>query len=306
MRKLFRNVIAKMPHANICLFTSIRLPTDPEAISYLRDCLNSWRTAGFDAVAVNGPAETKALRWLDLPVEFAVTAADGKPRIGAILSAIRARGCRFAGIINSDCRIIGYPNVAAALQAGLERTAVLAWRIDVGPDLMPTTMRGGFDAYFFDTEVMPRDDGGVFIGGPWGDYLFPFACEMSGAWVETLAVPLLTHKAHPANWNEQSFICSGNRFWTAFQGWHLRGAVPKSLLAQIPNGWRLDGTPLDVVFNEDDARTRKDYGPQNLAVIRRIAINILRAHPDNRSVGRKMNLAAWRQDFFFDLFAHLR
>ena len=66
---------------------------------------------------------------------------------------------------------------------------------------------------------------------------------MSGAWVETLAVPLLTHKAHPANWNEQSFICSGNRFWTAFQGWHLRGAVPKSLLAQIPNGWRLDGTP---------------------------------------------------------------
>src|SRR5260370_2082370 len=119
MRKLFRNVIAKMPHANICLFTSIRLPTDPEAISYLRDCLNSWRTAGFDAVAVNGPAETKALRCLDLPVEFAVTAADGKPRIGTILSAILARGCRFAGIINSDCRIIGYPNAAAGLQAGL-------------------------------------------------------------------------------------------------------------------------------------------------------------------------------------------
>lgn len=64
--------------------------------------------------------------------------------------------------------------------------------------------------------------------------------------------------------------------------------------------------PLDVVFYEDDARTRKDYGPQNLAVIRRIAIDILRAHPDNRSVGRKMNLAAWKQEFFFDLFTHLR
>ena len=243
MRKLFRNVTAKMPHPNICLFTSIRLPTDPEATSYLRDCLNSWRMAGFDAVAVNGPRETEALRCLDLPVEFAVTAADGKPRIGTILSSIRARGCRFAGIINSDCRIIGYPNVAAALQAGLERTAVLAWRIDVGPDLMPTTMRGGFDAYFFDTEVMPRDDCGFSIGDPWWDYWFPLACEMSGARVETLAVPLLTHKAHPANWNEQSFICSGYRFWTTFQGWHLRGAVPKSLLAQIPIGWRLDGTP---------------------------------------------------------------
>src|SRR5260370_8686036 len=177
MRKLFRNVIAKMPHANICLFTSIRLPTDPEAISYLRDCLNSWRTAGFDAVAVKGPAETKALPCLDLPVEFAVTAADEKPRIGTILSAIGARGCRFAGIINSDCRIIGYPNAAARLQAGLERTAVLAWRIDVGPDLRPTTMRGGFDAYFFDAEVMPRDDCGFSLGDPSWDYSFPLACQ---------------------------------------------------------------------------------------------------------------------------------
>jgi DDE_Tnp_1-associated len=56
----------------------------------------------------------------------------------------------------------------------------------------------------------------------------------------------------------------------------------------------------------DDARTRKNYGPQNLAVIRRIAIDILRAHPDNRSVGRKMKLAAWNKQFFFELFAYLR
>jgi hypothetical protein len=28
---------------------------------------------------------------------------------------------------------------------------------------------------------------------------------------------------------------------------------------------------LDVVFDEDAARTRKDYGPENLAVIRRLA-----------------------------------
>src|SRR6266851_5678269 len=63
---------------------------------------------------------------------------------------------------------------------------------------------------------------------------------------------------------------------------------------------------LDVVFNEDDARTRKNYGPENLAVLRRIALDILRAHPDNRSVGRKMNLSAWKKDFFFELFAHLQ
>jgi predicted transposase YbfD/YdcC len=63
---------------------------------------------------------------------------------------------------------------------------------------------------------------------------------------------------------------------------------------------------LDVVFNEDDARTRKNYGPQNLAVLRRIALDILRAHPDTRSLARKMKLAAWKKEFFYDLFAHLR
>src|SRR6266849_859483 len=54
------------------------------------------------------------------------------------------------------------------------------------------------------------------------------------------------------------------------------------------------------------ARTRKNYGPQNLAVMRRIALDILQAHPDNRSVGRKMKLAAWKKEFFFELFTHMR
>ena len=64
--------------------------------------------------------------------------------------------------------------------------------------------------------------------------------------------------------------------------------------------------PLDVVFHEDDARTRKDYAPYNLAVLRRIAIDILRAHPDNRSPARKMKLAAWKKEFFYELFAYMR
>jgi len=63
---------------------------------------------------------------------------------------------------------------------------------------------------------------------------------------------------------------------------------------------------LDVVFNEDDARTRKNYGPQNLAVFRRMALDILRAHPAERSISRKMKLAAWSREFFFELFTHMR
>lgn len=37
---------------------------------------------------------------------------------------------------------------------------------------------------------------------------------------------------------------------------------------------------LDVVFDEDRARNRKDHGPENLATLRQLALNILnRARP---------------------------
>jgi predicted transposase YbfD/YdcC len=58
---------------------------------------------------------------------------------------------------------------------------------------------------------------------------------------------------------------------------------------------------LDVVFREDEARTRKGYGAQNLSVIRRMALDILRAHPDNRSIARKMQLATRSKEFFYEL-----
>lgn len=81
------------------------------------------------------------------------------------------------------------------------------------------------------------------------------------------------------------------------------------LLQTVRSHWGIENQlhwTLDVVFHEDDARTRKDYGPENLAVIRRMAHNILRAHPSTISIQRKMNLARWKQGFFYDLFTHMR
>lgn len=84
---------------------------------------------------------------------------------------------------------------------------------------------------------------------------------------------------------------------------------PQRMLEVTRTHWSVENQlhwPLDVVFNEDDARTHKNYGPENLAVLRRIALDILRAHPDTRSIARKMKLAAWKKEFFYELFAHLR
>src|SRR5258708_22459369 len=125
------------------LFTSIKPPTGDVELVYLRECLNAWRAAGFDAISVNGAAETERLRGLDLPVVFHTTAADGKPRIGVILGAIRDSGARFASIINSDCQIVNYPGLVANLKAHMDRTVVLPRRGGVGLRHDLPTQAGG-------------------------------------------------------------------------------------------------------------------------------------------------------------------
>jgi hypothetical protein len=162
--------------------------------------------------------------------------ADGKPRIGAILSAIRARGCEFAGIINSDCRIAGYPNVAANLAAGLKGHAAVAWRLDVG-GRRPRAQQFGFDGFFFDSAVIPDDDCGFSIGEPFWDTWFPIACEAAGARVEAIEIPLLTHKIHPFNWNDRDWLRGAHRFWPVFRSWHARGILPEALIGRIPAKW---------------------------------------------------------------------
>ena len=88
-----------------------------------------------------------------------------------------------------------------------------------------------------------------------------------------------------------------------------RKLTPAKMAEVVRTHWGIENQlnwVLDVVFEEDAARTRKDYGPENLAVIRRLAQNILRMHPSDDSISRKMRRATWSKDFFFDLFAHMR
>ena len=63
---------------------------------------------------------------------------------------------------------------------------------------------------------------------------------------------------------------------------------------------------LDVVLNEDRGRARKDNAPENLAVLRRLAINIIRAHPARISMRQKVKRAGWDDAFLLDLLSHMR
>lgn len=63
---------------------------------------------------------------------------------------------------------------------------------------------------------------------------------------------------------------------------------------------------LDVVFDEDRARNRKDHGPENLSIIRKLALNILRSHPDRASLRRKVKRAGWDNAFLLSLIAQMQ
>jgi predicted transposase YbfD/YdcC len=69
---------------------------------------------------------------------------------------------------------------------------------------------------------------------------------------------------------------------------------PRELLATVRNHWRIENNvqwELDVVFHEDACRTRKDQAPVNLALLRKIALNLLRAHPAKKSLNMKRQRA---------------
>jgi predicted transposase YbfD/YdcC len=63
---------------------------------------------------------------------------------------------------------------------------------------------------------------------------------------------------------------------------------------------------LDVVFDEDRARNRKDHGPENLAILRKLALNILRSHPNTASIRRKIKHAGWNDAFLISMLGQMR
>ena len=59
---------------------------------------------------------------------------------------------------------------------------------------------------------------------------------------------------------------------------------------------------LDVEFNEDDSRIRKDNAPENLAIIRHIALNLLKQDKSVKdSIKSKRNRAGWDNDYLLKI-----
>jgi predicted transposase YbfD/YdcC len=62
---------------------------------------------------------------------------------------------------------------------------------------------------------------------------------------------------------------------------------------------------LDVSMNEDQARNRIGNGPENLAVLRHMALNLLRKEPSRRSLPKKLRRAALSDAFLATVLAQV-
>lgn len=62
---------------------------------------------------------------------------------------------------------------------------------------------------------------------------------------------------------------------------------------------------LDVSFEEDDCRIRKDHAAHNMATLRRLALNLLRNDTQNkRGIKTRRHRAGWDNDYLLHILCH--
>ena len=78
------------------------------------------------------------------------------------------------------------------------------------------------------------------------------------------------------------------------------------LAATVRSHWGIENRlhwALDVVMHEDQSRSRMDNSPYNLAILRHMALNLMRKDGSVGSLRAKFNLAGWSNEFLAKLLA---
>ena len=82
--------------------------------------------------------------------------------------------------------------------------------------------------------------------------------------------------------------------------------TPERFLAIVRAHWGIENGlhwVLDVTMNEDQMRNRKDNGPENLALLRRLALNLAALEPSKDSMRGKLKRAGWDDHFLAQMLA---
>lgn len=80
----------------------------------------------------------------------------------------------------------------------------------------------------------------------------------------------------------------------------------KRFASAVRSHWGIENSlhwVLDMTFNEDQSRIRKGHGPDNFALLRRFAINILSLDTTKESTRKKRKRAAWDENYLLSRLA---
>lgn len=78
----------------------------------------------------------------------------------------------------------------------------------------------------------------------------------------------------------------------------------KRFAAAVRGHWSIENSlhwVLDVTFNEDYSRLRKDHGPENMALLRRLATSLIKQDTSRGSVRKKRKRAGWNNDALLNI-----
>jgi len=82
-------------------------------------------------------------------------------------------------------------------------------------------------------------------------------------------------------------------------------AEAKSILKAKRNHWKIENQVhwvLDIAFREDQSRVRKDHSAENLAVLRHVALNLLKKEKSAKGgIHAKHLQAGWNNDYLLTI-----
>jgi predicted transposase YbfD/YdcC len=137
--------------------------------------------------------------------------------------------------------------------------------------------------------------------------------EIRECW--TISDPeVLPHLRGFANWKNLTTVSRiRSQRWigeekTCEDRYHIASIVgAKRILWAVRSHWGIENElhwTLDLAFDEDRCRIRKDHGPENFAVLRHIALNLLKQEKTcKRGMKGKRLLAGWNHDYLLKVLA---